>query len=570
MEKKDAFVEIFEKRKANTRFFVLLRKIFIVMSKTLKTLLALLSGGLLTVAWPTWGIAPLIFIAFVPLLLIEDRIAKGDKGKLFWISFLTFLIWNVATTWWIWNSTPAATAAWILNSLFMAIVFNVFHLTKKKVCNNPWGNFFLIPYWMAFEMLTYLWAIKWPWLNLGNVFSSRIEWIQWYEYTGVAGGTLWILAVNILITNIILFFKSKEAKRLFINLGIELVVMLLPILGSNWRYNHYEEQGTDTEVIVVQQNCDPWNEQFDSQFYDQVIQNNINLSLPLVTPKTRFVISSESAIQEGIWLHEIDNVKALHTLHDYVKRFPQMAFVIGGTTYEFVPRGMESDFPARDIGDGRHFYYCHNSALLIDTINMQYRNKSQLTPGVEAIPEWMGFLKNYSITMGIARGTLKTDPESKIMTFDGHKVGVPICYESAFGEYVSTFCKKGADLIFVITNDGWWGHTPGYRQHFEFSKLRAIENRRCIARSANTGRSGFINQRGDVLQQTHYWVPDAIRETLKANTKVTFYAKHGDYLSRIAVYLTFVLFITWGAVSLVKWNRADTKPAKKTAKRKKK
>ena len=538
------------------------------MKKSHKILSALLSGLLLSAAWPTWGIAPIAFIGFVPLLLLEDRFAKGEKGKLFWLSFLTFLIWNVVTTWWIWNATPAATAAWVLNSLFMAIVFNVFHLTKKKGCNNPWGNFFLIPYWMAFEQLTYLWAIKWPWLNLGNAFSSRIEWIQWYEYTGVAGGTLWILAVNILITNIILFFKSKETKKLFACIGIEAIVLLLPIIISTRMYNHYDEQGTDTEVIVVQQNCDPWNEQFDSQFYDQVIQNNINLSLPLITPKTKFVVSSESAIQEGIWLHEIDNAKALHTLHDYIKRFPQMAFVIGGTTYEFVPRGMENDFPARDIGDGEHFYYCHNSALLIDTINLQYRNKSQLTPGVEAIPEWMGFLKNYSITMGIARGTLKTDPEARVLTFGDHKVGVPICYESAFGEYVSNFCKKGADLLFVITNDGWWGDTPGYKQHFEFSKLRAIENRRCIARSANTGRSGFFNQRGDVLQQTQYWVPDAIRATLKANTKVTFYAQHGDYLSRIAVYLTFVLLIYWIAKSL--FSIGKTKKAAKTTRKKKK
>ncbi len=538
------------------------------MKKSHKILSALLSGLLLSAAWPTWGIAPIAFIGFVPLLLLEDRFAKGEKGKLFWLSFLTFLIWNVVTTWWIWNATPAATAAWVLNSLFMAIVFNVFHLTKKKGCNNPWGNFFLIPYWMAFEQLTYLWAIKWPWLNLGNAFSSRIEWIQWYEYTGVAGGTLWILAVNILITNIILFFKSKETKKLFACIGIEAIILLLPIIISTRMYNHYDEQGTDTEVIVVQQNCDPWNEQFDSQFYDQVIQNNINLSLPLITPKTKFVVSSESAIQEGIWLHEIDNAKALHTLHDYIKRFPQMAFVIGGTTYEFVPRGMENDFPARDIGDGEHFYYCHNSALLIDTINLQYRNKSQLTPGVEAIPEWMGFLKNYSITMGIARGTLKTDPEARVLTFGDHKVGVPICYESAFGEYVSNFCKKGADLLFVITNDGWWGDTPGYKQHFEFSKLRAIENRRCIARSANTGRSGFFNQRGDVLQQTQYWVPDAIRATLKANTKVTFYAQHGDYLSRIAVYLTFVLLIYWIAKSL--FSIGKTKKADKTTRKNKK
>ena len=538
------------------------------MKKSHKILSALLSGLLLSAAWPTWGIAPIAFIGFVPLLLLEDRFAKGEKGKLFWISFLAFLIWNVVTTWWIWNATPAATAAWVLNSLFMAIVFNVFHLTKKKGCNNPWGNFFLIPYWMAFEQLTYLWAIKWPWLNLGNAFSSRIEWIQWYEYTGVAGGTLWILAVNILITNIILFFKSKETKKLFACIEIEAIVLLLPIIISTRMYNHYDEQGTDTEVIVVQQNCDPWNEQFDSHFYDQVIQNNINLSLPLITPKTKFVVSSESAIQEGIWLHEIDNAKALHTLHDYIKRFPQMAFVIGGTTYEFVPRGMESDFPARDIGDGEHFYYCHNSALLIDTINLQYRNKSQLTPGVEAIPEWMGFLKNYGITMGIARGTLKTDPEARVLTFGDHKVGVPICYESAFGEYVSNFCKKGADLLFVITNDGWWGDTPGYKQHFEFSKLRAIENRRCIARSANTGRSGFFNQRGDVLQQTQYWVPDAIRATLKANTKVTFYAQHGDYLSRVAVYLTFVLLIYWIAKSL--FSIGKTKKADKTTRKNKK
>ena len=529
--------------------------------KTRNILLAILSGGLLTAAWPTWGIAPLVFIGFVPLLLLEDRIAHGEKGKLFWLSFLTFLIWNVATTWWVWNATPAAIAAWVLNALFMAIVFNVFHLTKKKVFNKPWGNFILIPYWMAFELLTYLWAAKWPWLNLGNVFSSHHEWIQWYEYTGVAGGTLWILLVNIMIANIIQFFKSRETKPLFINIGAEAALLLLPIVFSTYIYKHYEDQGKETEVIVVQQNCDPWNEQFDHQFDAQVIQNNINLSLPLVTPNTRFVVSSESAIQEGIWLDQTQDARALNTLHDYIQRFPQMAFIIGGTTYEWVPQGMEDDFPARQIGDSDKYYYCHNSALLIDADDMQYRNKSQLTPGVEAIPEWMGFLKNFSITMGIARGTLKTDPESKVMAFGDHKVGVAICYESAFGEYVGSFCKKGADLLFVITNDGWWGDTPGYKQHFEFSKLRAIENRRCIARSANTGRSGFFNQRGDVLQQTQYWVPDAIRETLKANDKVTFYAKHGDYLSRIAVYLTFVLLITWIAKSILDFgkNRKATK-----------
>ena len=538
--------------------------------KTLRLLLTVLSGLLLSAAWPTWGFAPLVFVGFFPLLWLEDRIAQGGEGKLFWLSFLAFLIWNVVTIWWVWNATPAATAAWTLNALFMAIVFNMFHLTKKKVCNSPWGNFFLIPYWMAFELLTYWWVAKWPWLNLGNVFSTRVSWIQWYEITGVAGGTFWVLIINVLIFNIVNHFSRRETKIAVISCIVAALLLIAPIIYSKTVYRNYEDQGEDTEVIIVQQNCDPWNEQFDAKFYDEVIQNNIKLSEPLITPKTRFIVSSESAIQEGIWMHEADKARALNTLHAYLKRHPQTAFIIGGTTYEWVPKGMEDDFPARQVGNSDRYYYCHNSALLIDTIGLQYRNKSQLTPGVEAIPEWMGFLKNYSITMGIARGTLKTDTESKVMQFDGHKAGVAICYESAFGEYVSSFCKKGADLLFVITNDGWWGHTPGYRQHFEFSKLRAIENRRCIARSANTGRSGFINQRGDVLQRTKYWEPDAIKTTLKANTKVTFYAQHGDYLSRIAVYLSFVLLLMFAAKTVVDLGKtAKTKESTKTPKKKK-
>ncbi|MBO6024389.1 MAG: apolipoprotein N-acyltransferase [Bacteroidales bacterium] len=534
------------------------------------TLMAILTGGLLTAAWPTWGIAPAVFIAFVPLLLIEGRIAQGEKGKVFWLSFLAFLVWNVATTWWVWNATPAATLAWILNALFMAIVFWMFHLTKKRVCNNPWGNFFLIPYWMAFELLTYWWAAKWPWLNLGHVFSSQVSWIQWYEYTGVAGGTLWVLLVNILITNIIQFFKAREAKSIVASIVLEAMILLVPIIISTRVYKHYEDKGEDTEVIVVQQNCDPWNEQFNNQFYDQVIQNNIDLSRPLVTSgKTRFIVSSESAIQEGIWLHETNNSKALNTLRDYVTQFPELAFVIGGTTMEWVPKGMEDDFPARQLGSSDRYYYCHNSALLIGGDDLQHRNKSQLAPAVEAIPEWMGFLRNFSLTMGIARGTLKGDPEARVMTYGGHKIGAAICYESAFGEYVGSFCAKGADLIFVLTNDGWWGDTPGYKQHFEFSKLRAIENRRCIARSANTGRSGFFNQRGDVLQQTKYWEAAAIKATLKANKEVTFYAKNGDYLSRIAVYITFVLLITWIAKTFLDLGKSR-KAAKTSGTRKKK
>ena len=103
-------------------------------------------------------------------------------------------------------------------------------------------------------------------------------------------------------------------------------------------------------------------------------------------------------------------------------------------------------------------------------------------------------------------------------------------------------------MLFVITNDGWWGNSPGHKQHLEFSKLRAIETRRSIARSANTGISGYINQRGDIIEQSKYWEQTALRNTIKTNDRQTFYVRYGDYLYKISVFLTALL----AAMTIVK------------------
>ena len=118
-----------------------------------------------------------------------------------------------------------------------------------------------------------------------------------------------------------------------------------------------------------------------------------------------------------------------------------------------------------------------------------------------------------------------------------------ICYESIFGEYVTGYVQKGAELIFIITNDGWWKNTPGYKQHMSFARLRAIETRRSIARSANTGISCFINQRGDVSQPTGWWVDAAIKGTINANDEITFYVKYGDYIARISLFVSALLLL---------------------------
>jgi len=124
---------------------------------------------------------------------------------------------------------------------------------------------------------------------------------------------------------------------------------------------------------------------------------------------------------------------------------------------------------------------------------------------------------------------------------DSTGISPVICYESIFGEFVTDYIKEGSQFIFVLTNDGWWGDTPGYRQHHSYSRLRAIETRRSIARSANTGISSLINQRGEIVQRTNYWEPAAIRGILNANDELTFYTRHGDFIARIAYFFALLI-----------------------------
>ena len=139
------------------------------------------------------------------------------------------------------------------------------------------------------------------------------------------------------------------------------------------------------------------------------------------------------------------------------------------------------------------------------------------------------------------------NPENKEL-----KIAPVVCYESIYGEYVGQYVKNGAGLIFIITNDGWWGDTPGYRQHCSYARLRAIEHRRSIARSANTGISCFINQKGEMLQSSAYWKAAVLKETLNVNSTITFYTRYGDYIARVSMGICFLLLLVWTSQILKK------------------
>ena len=198
---------------------------------------SILSGLLLALSFPFIGdLAILSFVAFIPLLFIEDSIyrAKTKSINLLFLSYITFFIYNLGVTWWIWNaSVGGAALAFILNSLIMSLVFQLYHIAKKQL-GVRLGSICFVVFWVAFEYLHFYWELSWPWLNLGNIFSNNTMLIQWYSITGVLGGSLWVVGVNMLLFNLLKAYviDKHPIKSLYLKFTFFFSALLIPILFS--------------------------------------------------------------------------------------------------------------------------------------------------------------------------------------------------------------------------------------------------------------------------------------------------------------------------------------------------
>jgi apolipoprotein N-acyltransferase len=142
---------------------------------------------------------------------------------------------------------------------------------------------------------------------------------------------------------------------------------------------------------------------------------------------------------------------------------------------------------------------------------------------------------------GVNRGySTKVVGTSFLNAGSSNKIAPVICYESVFGEYIANHIRDGAGAIFIITNDGWWKNTNGYKHHLSYASLRAIETRRPVIRSANTGISCFIDIRGEIILKTEWWVPSVIKSKFNYENRLTPYVRFGDYLLYIACVISIL------------------------------
>ena len=537
------------------------------MPKLKPFLLSVLTGLLLALGWPaTGGFSPFLFLGLIPLLWMHELKTIEKNGSIFGYALIAFALFNLLTTWWIYCVTESLTtkifvllAAIMVNSILMAMVLQLFHFTRKTLGLKK-GLIALVVYWLGFEYLHLDWDLSWPWLTLGNGFASHPTWVQWYEYTGSLGGSLWIWITNIfgflLVKNAV--ERTKPLAYLSYRIPLWLLIVGGPILFSYTTYNQYAIKNNPVNIVIVQPNIDPYQEKYDLS-PDEQLQKMLALAQPLVDTSTHYILGPETAITEDVWENEPENALSIIALRNFLANYPNTHFVSGISTYYLFDPDEKRSNTARPLYNNQGYYDAYNSAIQLDnSTHLQLYHKSKLVQGVEMIPfaSIMKPLQKLTIELGGTIGGLGSQPEPETFrSVDGTTQIAPvICYESIYGEYVVNYIRKGAGLIFIMTNDGWWKDTPGYQQHLAYARLRAIETRRSIARSANTGVSAFINQKGDIIKKTDWWEPAALSGQLDINEDLTFYVMYGDYLGRLASFLGIGMLLYTLVTSLKRKN----------------
>jgi apolipoprotein N-acyltransferase len=514
------------------------------LKNSIRWLLSILSGCLLVLAWPDSSFTWLIFVAWIPLLLLAHEPIK----KIYWflLVLLTMLIWNTGTTWWIWNSTDIGTiAAIIANSLLMCIPWLGYRNFLRQYGSRA-GFSALIFFWMTFELIHLNWQISWPWLHLGNVFCMHPAWVRWYEISGIGGGTLLVLLTNICLYDVL---QALLQKKSISNRKPALVALIL-LAAFLISYNRYASIDKNLDnpapgnIVIIQPNIDPY-QKFSVNSIAEQIERLISLTEQQIDSNTRLVVWPETALSAGDWQENTARNNYYQPVFALLAQHPNVSLLSGIEL--FVNYGKEKTSVSARLDGNGNYYDAMNAAMLAQqNESLQFYYKSKLVPGVETLPSFLRFLSPLFEQFGGTTGGYGSSTSPVVLQNNSspYRAAPIICYESIYGEYTGSYVKRGANLLTIITNDGWWGNTPGHRQHLQMARLRAIETGKWIVRSANTGISAIIDTEGNVLESRPWATSGAIKYAVPVNDRITPYVKYGDWIYYLMSFMA-VLALSW-------------------------
>ena len=508
--------------------------------------LALAFTVLMSLPWLVPHMGWTALIGFLPLLIMERLAAEYKVKHFWWWQYGTFVLWNAATTWWVGGATVGgAIFAILANALQMSVIFGSFRWVKRRTA-GVLPYLYLAAAWIAWERFYLTSAqISWPWLVLGNAFAGTTGLIQWYSVLGTLGGSLWVWVSNLSLFGLMVALSDGRmagwnVKARTAAFACTAIALFGPMLWSACL--HFEEKGTELPVIIGQPNLDPY-QKFESLTQPQQDERLIaQLEKADWPAQGSVLVLAPETFTSGVFTDEIPASPTFQRLQNFLQGHPDASLIFGASTYDRTVSYAAPNPCSYDLGeraDGRHLWYtAHNSAILMDAEGRHnIYHKSKLVVGVESTPYPKVFIPLENLLGGNLMGKDVGQPEVACLG----PIGTAICYESVYGEHCAKYVQKGAQLLTVITNDAWWGNTPGYRQHLSYSSLRAIETRRWVARCGNTGISALIDPCGRIVARTPWWQEAVLQGPVQLLQGQTFFVRYGDMTGRVSVFLFLLL-----------------------------
>lgn len=429
------------------------------------------------------------------------------------MGYIWGLVTNSLLLYWItWATLPGVLGAILALSLYTAFLF-LFYSWMQKIFREKSLIFF--PFlWVMMEYGRSLLDIGFPWLNLSYTQTYFLPLIQYASYTGNYGISFWIVWINVLFYVGIKNFAYP--KRVLIYLSVIALLFLLPYLHGQ-KVLSQAELDDKISIAMVQGNI-PQDVKWDYDMLDYNFEVFVDLTKK-IPEKVDLILWPETAAPCYI-KSEPKYFSLVKSLADTL----QTPVLLGTNDYLMTDEGKYLYFNSA-------FYFKPQDNSAPEQGNPVVYNKIHLVPFSEWVPypKLLGWL--YKIKFGLSDYTpgkdyvLFENPEGKFATL--------ICFEAVFPDLVRKFVLKGADFLVNITNDGWFGKTSGPYQHAQINVFRSIENRRSIARCANTGVSMFVDPYGRIKSKTKIYVQKTLSGEISKRNELTFYTRYGDFFARV-------------------------------------
>lgn len=495
--------------------------------------LSIAMGILLGLSWPPLPFPFLVFPAFLLLFRIIDLCQSAREAA--YRSYAGFVIWNLITTYWLMLANEAAGVAAILaNAAVMTVPVMLMYLAHKNIRNRWLAAIVQTAFWISYEYLHHQWDLAWPWLALGNAWSNVPALVQYISFTGYLGISFWIVLVCAL------GYQAITSNKKVLLMATAVVFAVFPIVSFiQLQFLDFQAEHT-VETVVVQPNFDSYQDYGGYRTPRLALNSLISLSDSAKTKNTKLVVWPENGLDPYVASRPV-NDQAANAIKPRLssKSVEWDATIIGGTRYYEYFKPEEAPPLPKMVGQTPYLTY--NAALGFQPdSSMDIYRKHNLVPIVERLPfvHFLNQIDIFGLVDWAENQQFGKGYHADQFEVSSTKTPALICYDSVFPSWVREFVTGGAGFLTIITNDGWWGDTSGHEQHFAYARLRALEFRRWVVRSANNGISGIVAPDGSIKVETKYWTRTAFRYAVPVLNGQTIYARFGDWLSYLMLIIS--------------------------------